>query len=308
MWRDNGWYEPSRPREAKGGIKSQSRKGDFGASWWARRWIDVLESFDIGARLQRGRAYARKGQVLSIEVDKGIVSAKVQGSRARPYVVSIRVQHLSDAEWDMLIEVLASQAIFAAKLLAGEMPHDIEEVFSAAKLTLFPGKRKDLDTDCSCPDWSNPCKHIAAVFYLLGEEFDRDPFLIFKLRGMGREDLLERLRGTSGEPLDAPPAPEPLPTHISEFWNGKPVHEGLLGDVRVPPMPAALPERLGGFPFWSGEEPLLQALRPIYSTASEVGVNLVIGEQPNPTGPGKTRWPADNGAKPVSDGRRKRLA
>ena len=280
-WRDHGWYEPSRPREAKGGIKSQSRKGDFGESWWAQRWIAVLESFDIGARLQRGRTYARKGQVLSIEVEGGLVSAKVQGSRAKPYGVSIRVQQLSGAEWDKLVEVLASQAIFAAKLLSGEMPQDIESVFDAARLSLFPSKRKDLDTDCSCPDWSNPCKHVAAVFYLLGEEFDRDPFLIFKLRGMSRDELVERLHGSAGNPLDAaPPTPEPLPADVAEFWIGKPVPEGFLGDVRVPPMPAALLRRLGSFPFWRGEQPLLQAVESIYSTASEIGVDLVVGEQP----------------------------
>jgi uncharacterized Zn finger protein len=195
--RNRSWFGSSSPREAKGGIKSQSRKGDFGESWWAQRWIAVLESFDIGARLQRGRTYARKGQVLSIEVEKGLVSARVQGSRAKPYEVSIRVQQLSGAEWDKLVKVLSSQAIFAAKLLSGEMPQDIENVFDAAKLSLFPSKRKDLDTDCSCPDWSNPCKHIAAVFYLLGEEFDRDPFLIFRLRGMSRDELVERLHGSA---------------------------------------------------------------------------------------------------------------
>lgn len=276
--RNRNWFGPSQPREAKGGIKSQSRKGDFAENWWAQRWIGVLESFDIGARLQRGRTYARKGQVLSIQVDKGIVKARVQGSQAKPYGVSIRVQQLSVAEWSKIVESLVSQAIFAAKLLSGEMPHDIENVFKAAKLSLFPRKLDDLDTDCSCPDWSNPCKHIAAVFYLLGEEFDRDPFLIFKLRGISREELLERLSGSSGEPLDALPAPDPLPTNTSEFWNGKAMPEGFLGDVRVPPMSAALPRRLGSFPFWSGEEPLLQALEPIYSTASEIGVDLVIGE------------------------------
>ena len=278
--RNYGWFGASQPREAKGGIKSQSKRGDFGESWWAQRWIDVLGSFDIGARLQRGRTYARKGQVLSIEVDKGIVKARVQGSRTKPYEVSIQVRQLSVTEWDTLVEALSSQAIYAAKLLSGEMPQDIENVFESAKLSLFPSKLKDLDTDCSCPDWSNPCKHIAAVFYLLGEEFDRDPFLIFKLRGMAREELLERLHGSSSDSSDAPPAPEPLPTNISEFWQGKPLPEGILGDVRVPPMPAALPRRLGGFPFWSGEQPLLQTLEPIYSTASELAVDLVVGEHP----------------------------
>src|SRR5215471_10275517 len=188
------WYREffprSRPRAAKGGIKTQSKRGAFGQSWWARRWIAVLESFDIGARLGRGRTYARGGQVLSIDVGKGKVEAKVQGSRPSPYAVSIRLKVLADADWRKLIEVLSGQALFAAKLLAGEMPQDIEQVFGEAGLSLFPEKLRDLQTECSCPDYSNPCKHIAAVYYLLGEEFDRDPFLLFRLRGLGREELL----------------------------------------------------------------------------------------------------------------------
>src|SRR5262249_29560519 len=176
------WYREffprSRPRAAKGGIKSQSKRGAFGQSWWAKRWIAVLESFDIGARLGRGRSYARGGQVLSIDVAKGEVTARVQGSRPKPYDVTIEVKTLTAGEWDRLVLALSGQALFVAKLLAGEMPQDIEQVFTEAGLSLFPQKSRDLLTDCSCPDWSNPCKHVAAVYYLLGEEFDRDPFLL----------------------------------------------------------------------------------------------------------------------------------
>ena len=173
-------YEESRPRQVKGGIKAQSQRGTFGQSWWAKRWIGVLESFDIGARLSRGRSYARRGQVLSIDIDKGTVKAEVQGSRPRPYRVNVAVKTLVSEEWSKLADVLATRAIFSAKLLAGAMPENIEEAFKDVGLSLFPNKGSDLETDCSCPDWSNPCKHVAAVYYLLGEEFDRDPFLILK--------------------------------------------------------------------------------------------------------------------------------
>ena len=186
---DYGYFPPSRPRKAKGGIKAQSKRGAFGESWWAKRWIAVLERFDIGARLGRGRSYARQGQVLSLAIDKGQVKAKVQGSRPKPYDVAIQLKTLSAADWKKLAKALSQQALFAAKLLAGQMPQDIEQAFEGVGLSLFPATHQDLDTDCSCPDWSNPCKHIAAVYYLLGEEFDRDPFLIFKLRGMSREEL-----------------------------------------------------------------------------------------------------------------------
>ena len=188
-YRYHEYFEPSRPREAKGGIKAQSGRGGFGRSWWARRWIEVLEGFDLGARLGRGRAYARRGQVLSIDVEKGAVTARVQGSRARPYRVEIKVSTLGRSDWKKLTTALSGRPIFAAKLLAGQMPDKIEDVFRDAGLSLFPDKGADLETDCSCPDWSNPCKHVAAVYLLLGEEFDRDPFLVFKLRERSEESL-----------------------------------------------------------------------------------------------------------------------
>src|SRR6476659_9156083 len=115
------YYKPSKPREAKGGIKAQS-KGGFGASWWAKRWMAVLDSYGIGARLTRGRSYARSGQVLSIDIEKGEVQAKVQGSRPKPYSVTMKVRTLTTAQWETILEALSGQALFAAKLLAGEMP------------------------------------------------------------------------------------------------------------------------------------------------------------------------------------------
>src|SRR5437867_7762850 len=104
-WRwcyDYGYFPPSRPRKAKGGIKAQSKRGSFGESWWAKRWIAVLESFGIGARLQRGRSYARRGQVASIDISEGKVIATVQGSRPKPYSVSIAVKLIGKADWRLL--------------------------------------------------------------------------------------------------------------------------------------------------------------------------------------------------------------
>jgi uncharacterized Zn finger protein len=193
-WDRDDWYPPSKPRAVRGGIRAGSKRGRFGETWWAARWIAVLESFDIGARLQRGRSYARHGQVLSIDIEKGVVSARVQGSRRAPYKVAVTIGQLKPAEWRRVTDRIAGQAIFAAKLLAGEMPQDIEEAFTTAGVSLFPEKSRELVTACSCPDWSNPCKHVAAVYYLLGEEFDRDPFLLFRLRGLEREELMTLLQ------------------------------------------------------------------------------------------------------------------
>jgi uncharacterized Zn finger protein len=285
-WRDDDYYgryfPPSRPRQAKGGIKAQSKRGEFGTSWWAKRWIAVLEGFNIGARLGRGRSYARNGQVLSIQVEKGKVGATVQGSRPRPYDVTIGVKTLATADWKKVVEALCRQALFAAKLLAGEMPQDIEQVFREAGLSLFPTKLGDLKTECSCPDWSNPCKHIAAVYYLLGEEFDRDPFLIFTLRGLTREELLAQL-GPAETPTEVAPAPEvalppePLTADVGAFWGGGDPGDEPFGEVAVPPVPAALPRRLGGFPFWRGQQPFLQAIEPDYAAASPRGLDVFLG-------------------------------
>ncbi|MFQ5694435.1 MAG: SWIM zinc finger family protein [Terriglobia bacterium] len=292
-----GYYEyfpPSRPRAAKSGIKAQSKRGTFGRSWWAKRWIRVLEGFYIGARLGRGRSYARSGQVLSIDIDKGTATAQVQGSRPKPYEVTITVKSLTVTDWKKLAVELSRQAIFAAKLLAGEMPQEIEQVFTDAGLSLFPEKAKDLKTDCSCPDWSNPCKHIAAVYYLLGEEFDRDPFLLFTLRGMSREEFVGLLGGASGETTmrktgsqagtpeagaDASLQPEPLTTEVPGFWDGDGLADDLFGEVRLPPVPAALPKRLGGFPFWRGTARFLEAIEPIYVQAAPFGMSMFLGER-----------------------------
>jgi uncharacterized Zn finger protein len=288
------WYDDfphfkrSMPREARGGIKAQSKRGDFGQSWWARRWIAVLESFDIGARLGRGRSYARNGQVLSIEIDKGKVSAKVQGSRTRPYDIGLKIKTLSAADWRKLTQALSCEALFAAKLLAGEMPPDIEKIFKATGLALFPERLKDLETACSCPDWSNPCKHIAAVYYLLGEEFDRDPFLIFKLRGMSREELMKNLSPpdpcsqTSQKKSKAKKTPshkdeELLASGVSQFWNGGSLPDDFFGEVSIPSVSAALPKKLGSFPFWRGRERFLDAMENIYAKASPMGLSVFLG-------------------------------
>lgn len=187
------WYPPpSRPRPADG-IRAESRTGAIGATWWSQRFIAVLESFDMGARLTRGRRYARAGQVLDLTVAPGEVLARVQGSRATPYQVTIRVLCLSDKDWARVEDTLASRAVFLAKLLAGDMPTDIEDAFTDCRLHLFPASAADLTTDCTCPDWANPCKHIAATYYLLAEAFDDDPFLILTWRGRTKAELLARL-------------------------------------------------------------------------------------------------------------------
>ena len=197
--RGGSWWPPaSRPRAVEGGLKARSTRGAIAQTWWSGRFIAVLESIIVGGRLQRGRNYARRGQVLSMDVTAGMVGALVQGSRVQPYRVRIGLDAFGQPEWAAAERALAGSAWYSAKLLAGEMPEDIEDVFAALGLALFPASAAELSMYCSCPDWQVPCKHIAAVFYLLAEAFDDDPFRILAWRGREREDLLAGLHAARG--------------------------------------------------------------------------------------------------------------
>src|SRR6266702_897230 len=187
-------YESSVPIPVEGGIKAKSKRGAIGEQWWSRRFIAFLESSGMSGRLQRGRAYARRGQVLEFSLTQGKVTARVQGSRPQPYKVTIGVLPLTTPQWREVERRLASQALFRAKLLAGELPAEIEQVFAECGTPLFPRSAADLDMHCSCPDWEVPCKHLAAVCYVLAEEFDRDPFGMLSWRGKARDELLGALR------------------------------------------------------------------------------------------------------------------
>ena len=286
-------YEHTRPREAKGGIKAESKRGDFGASWWAKRWVQALENFSLGSRLARGRSYARRGQVVSIDVRPGEVAASVQGSRKRPYRVSIGVATLPGPDWQRLQAALVERPVFAASLLTGRMPENIEDVFVDAGLSLFPARESDLKTDCSCPDYANPCKHIAAVYLLLGEEFDRDPFLIFRMRGIERDELLgpDLRKSVEASAWMSPTLePEPLPADPDAFW-GQPEWDDngddIIGPAHVPDEPAALPRQLGRFPFWQGSEEFLPALEAVYARASQAGLELYLDAESPALSPGR---------------------
>ena len=233
---------PAKPIRVDGGIRARSKRGAIGEQWWSRRFISVLESYGMSGRLARGRSYARAGQVLDFALSQGKVTARVQGSRVRPYQVRIGVLPLTTAQWRRVQDRLASQALFRAKLLAGEMPHEIEEVFAECGTPLFPRSAADLDMHCSCPDWGVPCKHLAAVCYVLAEEFDRDPFGMLAWRGKARDELLAALRRIQAGP--GRPGPGRAGGHGGPARPGRagPAAGGLPGRVlvaRAEPGPAA---------------------------------------------------------------------
>ena len=282
--RSSGGWSPwgfpvRRPREVEGGIRA---RGKFGETWWARRWIETLNALGFSSQLARGRSYARRGQVVGYEITPGQVTARVQGSQSQPYSVTIRVDKLSKSDWDAVIAAMADQALFTARLLAGEMPEHIEEAFKTAQVSLFPQSASDLRTECTCPDWANPCKHVAAVYYLLGEAFDVNPFMMFTLRGMARDAVLDRLReqrGTGGDADEAKveiaptPEEEPVDLEIERFWSGPPA---IGVRIEKPLVEAAVLKRLGEPVFWTGQRELTAELQKTYRKASATALKMAF--------------------------------
>ena len=249
------WYyfKPTQRIETDEGIKTKSQRGDFVKNWWATRWLAAMERVMDRGRLQRGRTYARQGQVLSLEEKQGKINAQVQGSRRTPYKITIELQPLSELAWEKTLQALAERPIFVAQLLAGEMPQEIEQAFQAAKVELFPAKR-ELKQSCSCPDAAAVCKHLAAVHYILAERFDADPFMLFRLRGKTQEEIVASLgTGPADDETDVTPeyAPAPpLSEALGNFWHMGPQMASLAWHIAPPDVPYPLLERLGDPDFW----------------------------------------------------------
>jgi uncharacterized Zn finger protein len=266
-----------RPTGAEEDIGARSRSGDMVENWWAERWIEALERITDAGRLRRGRTIAQRGQILSMEEEAGGVRARVQDERATPYQVSIQVAALSDAQWQAVLSALGQRALFSAELLAGEMPQQIEEAFQAAGVSLFPGTAAELETSCSCPDWANPCKHVAAAHYILGEQFDRDPFLLFRLRGRSQEQILAALAAQrqAGEDQNEDPELEPVVEEpapsvadaLDRFWQMGQSLDHFATAIEQAATPLPILRRLGPAPFTVAD--LERQLGPIYLAIAE---------------------------------------
>jgi uncharacterized Zn finger protein len=224
---DDPWkrYPASVPLPAEGGLVTSRQRGAMAETWWSRRFVEVLESYGLGTRMQRGRRYARTGQVLSLDVRAATIASQVQGSRRTPYLVTVSLPEPTPKQWEAIDAAMRAKVSFVARLLAGEVPADLEEVFDAAGVALFPATWRQLRAHCSCPDWENPCKHIAAVLYVFADQLDADPWLLLAWRGRTRDEVLEPLRGAAG----AVPAVE----EVAPWW---PFPGGRM------PQPGDLPE------------------------------------------------------------------
>lgn len=290
-------YAPKVPPPAHG-IKIKK----LGNTWWGQHWIDALERVLKGdsGRLARGRAYARAGRTHDFVVTGGQVQAKVTGSRA-PYQVSIELPQLPSSTWRAAIAFMARKAEFSALLLNREMPQQIDEAFRSGGASLFPQTRDDLRTACDCPDHGDPCKHIAAVHYVLGDALDRDPFLLFELRGRSREEVLGALDEARGsgrggakkrKPKAAADLASPSPNGVTleklspKTYDAPPAPLPTLSFSFEPPsVHAAALRQLGAPRSWNHGAPPAEALSPIVRAAAEAARRLALSELDVPAPP-----------------------
>lgn len=265
----------------------------FSRSWWGQRFIAALETMMDSGRLGRGRSYARGGKVKSFEIKDGVISAKVRGSinpyfgvyKEPLYITTIEFEPISPANWSAAIAYIASKASLISRLMLNEIPDNIDDAFAKLDLHLLPHHRDDFKTQCSCPDWSNPCKHIAGVYFLIAAQLDQDPFLLFELRGLSREALQKELaKSPLGQALSAElslekTAPEPdvsyytrpnvelatIPASLKDFWHGE---KRLPQSIEAPPqpsVPAILVKKQGDFPsFWPKEQSFIETMVEFY--------------------------------------------
>lgn len=264
----------------------------FSRTWWGKRFIAALEEFTDPGRLSRGRSYANGGRIKSFEIKEGVATAQVRGSvnpyfgvyKEPLYTTVIEIKSISAANWSAAIAYVASKAGFISKLLLNEMPDNIEDAFSTLGLHLLPHQRSDFKTRCSCPDSSNPCKHIAGVYYLLAAKLDRDPFLLFELRGLSRTDLHAELAKSplgmalSQELAAEQSTPTPVESYytkldtiaasdvsLKDFWQGSKRLLAAIEPETQNSVSAIVIKKQGDFPaFWHKDSSFIATMEELY--------------------------------------------
>jgi len=253
-------------------------------SWWAGQWLRAVATIVDPTRLTQGRQCARQGCVQNLEIKPGLITGYVQGSQANPYYVRIAIRPYDQAEWKRVLALLARRALYAARLLNGEMPMDIESVLAQGRLSLFP-EPGELTAECTCTDWSPMCKHAAALCHELSEQLDENPFLLFLMRGRPQHQVLSELRRLRSRPespsLQTPPPSSDssaLPTDPRLFWARDPALREIRIRIAPPKIPLALLRQLGPPPLPDAEQIVMQ-LSKVYRLVTEKALRLAYGDE-----------------------------
>ena len=162
----------------------------YGRTWWGEQWLKALDRIDFSNRLPRGRSYAKRGLVASVNINENVIEAKVHGSRPKPYNVTIVVPPFLAREKKVFIEKIKDNPLVVSQLLNRQLPEQLLKTAQQNNIRIFPQSWRDIKLKCSCPDGAVPCKHLAAVIYIIANEIDRNPFLVFNLH---RFDLVNEL-------------------------------------------------------------------------------------------------------------------
>lgn len=265
---------------------------ELGKTWWGQRFIAALASFTDGPRLQRGYGYRGDNRILDFAIVDGQVTAEVRGN-VNPYYevyeepryrVELRMVPIPQPDWERIIARLGSNAALISKLLMHEMPDNIDAVCAEMAYPLLPRSRRDFAlTECSCPDYANPCKHIAGVYFRLAGRLDSDPFLLFELRGLAPEQLRKALRATplgkalasrlveeSTEPVPAEsfftrPTTAPATPDYRAFWQGAQRLPSAIEPATPAAVPAILVKKGGDYPaFWERDGSFIHIMEELY--------------------------------------------
>lgn len=265
----------------------------FSRTWWGDRFIQALEAFTDDNRLKRGRSYASGGKVKSFEIDLNKITAKVRGSvnpyfgvyKEPTYNIEIQITPIAKTRWNEAIQKLSSKASIISRLLLNEVPENIEDTFSNLGLHLLPHSSQDFKTKCSCPDYANPCKHIAGVYYLVASQLDNNPWLLFELRGLSKAELQAKLADSPlGKALSEELNTKEIPLELSNSLYTKLEKQSLnqmpnarefwLGTKRLPQtievatpgsICAILIKKQGDFPdFWHNDASFIQTMEELY--------------------------------------------
>ena len=166
---------------------------DFGNTWWGQKWLQALRYIDYSNRLPRGKAYARNGYVKNVGINQNTVNARVQGATMSPYRIKITIPEFPEYKKEIILKIVTENPFFLSKLLAGELVPDLYDALNVKGIILFPSRWGEIDAYCSCPDSALPCKHIASVIYIMANEIDRNPFLVFDLHNFDIRNELKKL-------------------------------------------------------------------------------------------------------------------